>query len=706
MTSPKSPPTIKRLEQTVVNRIAAGEIIHRPANALKELIENSLDAGSTQIQILVKDGGLKLLQIQDNGHGIRREDMGIVCERFTTSKLRKFDDLSQIATHGFRGEALASISHVAHVTITTKTAESKCAFRATYSDGKLVPPRPGQSADPKPCAGNDGTQITAEDLFYNVPTRRKALKSPSEEYNRILDIVSRYAVHNAGVAFTCRKQGTTAADIQTISSASTVDTIRQIYGSSVANELLPVEREFPELEFKMSAYVSNANYSTKRMTLLLFINNRAVESSSIKKMIEGVYAALLPKGAHPFVYLSLEINPRNVDVNVHPTKREVHFLNEEHVVNAVSDAFQNRLENANTSRTFLTQTLLPGVLDIPEPSSAPKPAKVAVYNTVRTDGRLNTLDTFLDPSVPSKRLQSTSSTDGTNNGQEQDDAVSQVDELNSRGMTPKVKRPRIEVRLTSVLNLRKEVKRSEHTGITALFSNHTFVGCVDDALALIQHERSLYLVNYAVASEELFYQVVLNEFCNFGRLNLSEPVDIRASVLLAIEAEERKGNLPDQLRSADEIAKAISDTMVSRAEMLEEYFCMTVTEDGHLKSLPMLLRGYIPTMDKLPMFLLRLGTEVDWETERGCFETLARELAVFFCAEPPLKVGETEEDETLYKEQHERYLWQVQHLIFPSFKTHFVASGRLGKSGDESGTTKFITQLANLADLYKIFERC
>lgn len=131
--------------------------------------------------------------------------MAIVCERFTTSKLSSFADLHSIATYGFRGEALASISHVAHVTITTKTADSPCAYRALYSDGALKPAKGGQSADPKPCAGNNGTQITAEDLFFNTPIRIKALQSAAEEYRHILDVVTRYAVHNAGVSFTCRK---------------------------------------------------------------------------------------------------------------------------------------------------------------------------------------------------------------------------------------------------------------------------------------------------------------------------------------------------------------------------------------------------------------------------------------------------------------------------------------------------------------------
>ncbi|XP_051624554.1 DNA mismatch repair protein Mlh1 isoform X2 [Manacus candei] len=256
---------IRRLDEAVVNRIAAGEVIQRPANAIKEMIENCLDAKSTSIQVIVKEGGLKLIQVQDNGCGIRKEDLNIVCERFTTSKLQKFEDLANISTYGFRGEALASISHVAHVTVTTKTADAKCAFRATYSDGKIKAP-------PKPCAGNQGTQITVEDLFYNVNTRRKALKNPNEEYAKILEVVSRYAIHNSGISFSVKKQGDTVSDVRTLSNASTVDNIRSIFGNAVSRELIEVGCEDANLAFKMKGYITNANYSVKKCIFLLFIN--------------------------------------------------------------------------------------------------------------------------------------------------------------------------------------------------------------------------------------------------------------------------------------------------------------------------------------------------------------------------------------------------------------------------------------------------
>eukprot|EP00039_Didymoeca_costata_P009529 m.126403 g.126403 ORF g.126403 m.126403 type:complete len:777 (-) comp14516_c0_seq5:121-2451(-) len=414
------PRRIKKLDEAVVNRIAAGEIIQRPANALKEMIENSLDAGAKSISVVVKDGGLKVLQIQDDGCGISLDDFGIVCERFTTSKLEKFEDLQSIATYGFRGEALASISHVAHVFITSRTASSPCAYKAKYSDGVMVPVSKGQPPEPRPSAGNKGTQILVEDLFYNVTTRRKALNSASEEFARVYEVVSRYAIHNAGVAFSLKKHGEITAAVRTVTGASKLDNIRSVFGSKVANELIEIACEDDSLKFKMKGLASNANYSQKKGVFILFINQRLVNSGSIKRAIDHVYTTYLPKGMHSFIYLSLELAPRNIDVNVHPTKMQVHFLNEDTIIDRIQAALSEKLTGGNQSRTYLTQTLLPGASVAQQQQGSSKISssretsnskddvgvkrkssggdgkqKLYDHELVRTDSRAQTMDAFV-----------------------------------------------------------------------------------------------------------------------------------------------------------------------------------------------------------------------------------------------------------------------------------------------------------------------
>jgi DNA mismatch repair protein MLH1 len=329
---------------------------------LKELLENSVDAGSTVISITVKEGGNKMLQVQDNGHGVREEDLAHVCERHTTSKLRTYKDLEGIGTLGFRGEALASITFVAHLTLTTMLhGEASHGLRATYRDGKMEEPQP------TPCASVPGTIVTVEDLFYNVITRKKALKNSSEEYARILDVVGRYAVFKTGISFTCKKHGDNRTDIRTAVLNSRVDNVRAVYGAAVANNLLPMNltvggnvntvseetrgnldlpsegcepgssdasaetRQSKQGEklgdgtvaFTLEALVSNASYSTKKTVLVLFINNRLVECPPLKHACEKVYARLLPKAGKPFLFMALEMPDKHVDVNVHPTKKEV-----------------------------------------------------------------------------------------------------------------------------------------------------------------------------------------------------------------------------------------------------------------------------------------------------------------------------------------------------------------------------------------------
>ncbi|OLL23043.1 hypothetical protein NEOLI_001282 [Neolecta irregularis DAH-3] len=524
------PRPIKALDATVVNRIAAGEVGGRKLSPLidLELIENSIDARSTSIDILVKDGGLKLLQITDNGHGVRKDDMAILCERFTTSKLQTFEDLSSIATYGFRGEALASISHVAHMTVTTRTASSDCAWRACYSDGKLVAAKNGISAEPKPTAGRQGTQITAEDLFYNVPTRRKAFKNTNEEYSRIVDVVSRYAVH-------CEGHGDNNYSVSTMAKASSLDNIRQIYGHAVASETVAFSCSNTKFGFQAKGLITNANYHAKRMIMLLFINHRLVESSSLKKNIEATYSTFLPKGSHPFINISIEIEPHRVDVNVHPTKREVHFLNQEEIIDDICAALQRKLASTDTSRSFKTQTLLPGVKPVELPATVEDLSKVRKpyeKHMVRTDSRDKTLDSHF---TPLKEVKSN---------------ISQV----SSPICKTTDRRRVHIRLSSIKELRSQVRDTMHSALTEVFASHTFVGIVDETrrLAAIQHGTKLYLVDYGAISFDLFYQIGLTDFGNFGVILLNPPLEISALLELAASSQDGEDAVMSDINSPEQ----------------------------------------------------------------------------------------------------------------------------------------------------------
>ncbi|KAH6996203.1 histidine kinase-like ATPase [Ilyonectria sp. MPI-CAGE-AT-0026] len=703
--SKKHASELQALDPNVVNKIAAGEIIVAPVHALKELIENAVDAGSTSLEILAKDGGLKLLQITDNGCGIQKEDLAILCERHTTSKITSFEDLSSIATYGFRGEALASISHIAHLTVTTKTKDSDLAWRATYQDGKLAPAKQGQSAEPKGVAGRPGTQITVEDLFYNINARRKAFRSFPDEFNKIIDMVGRYAVHCKGVGFTCKKAGESSTSLSIQAQATVIDRIRQIHGSSVANELIKFETSEDRWGFKAEGYTTNANYSVKKTTLLLFINHRCVESTHIKKAMEQMYSNFLPKQGHPFVYLSLEIEPARVDVNVHPTKREVHFLNEDEIIQAICEHIETKLAAVDTSRTFMTQTLLPGVKAAdpsPRTDNDGTPGRVTPL-TKRPRRNSNDL---VRTDTSERKITSMFSRAGLNQSSGSTDRSEQALPVPEDLDYETIDRASVPCRLSSVKELRSEVREGIHDELTEIFASHTFVGVVDDhrRLAAIQGGVKLYLIDYGHTCFEYFYQVGLTDFGNFGTIRFSPSLDLREMLRMAAEVEKNAVCSPDEDFDVETLVDRVSSQLVERREMLQEYFSLEISPAGELVSIPLLIKGYTPPLVKLPRFLLRLGPHVDWGDEKGCFETFLRELATLYVPEPlPALPGDDESlrtedvpNEIRVRRQHVRYA--VQNIFFPAFKARLVATKSLMEQG--------VLEVASLKGLYRVFERC
>ncbi|KAI6158071.1 histidine kinase-like ATPase [Pisolithus tinctorius] len=685
--SSQNPLPIHRLHQSLINRIAAGEIIHRPASALKELLENCLDARATSIKITVKDGGMKLLQIQDNGCGIRRSDLPILAERFTTSKISSFSDLSRITTYGFRGEALASISHVARLSVVTKTRSEAHAWKACYLDSVLVPSKPGQTPDPKPCAGVDGTIITIEDMFYNTPIRLSALRSPSEEYAKVLDVVTKYAVHNPAISFLCKKAGSPSPEISTSPASDILQAIRSLYGHAIAKELLRVDVtseqskdgiDDPE-RWSAEAYCTNANFQAKKMVFLLFINHRLVESSPLRRAIESVYSGFLPKGAFPFVYLSIEMDPRSVDVNVHPTKREVLFLNEEAIVERISDAIQQNVVGQSQSRVFEYQTATKTMMDLQK-----------AHPLVGLKAILTTVDSLLlVQKTLSQHKVRTSLQDRTLESMLPVNDPSRSDDSSGRAVRLKdIKESQCS--LTSIAELRQSVVKNVHHDLTEIIRNHVFVGIVDNirCLSLIQHSTKLYLINHATLAEEMFYQLALMQFGNYRRLRLDPHPPLRTLVELAVNTEsgtERSG------LQKSEIVDRIARTLVDRREMLSEYFALDISESGDVLTLPHLLKEYTPDLNKLPTFLMRLGPQVDWKSERECFESFMRELAYFYSPASGVWSGDG-------AGQEKSAAWQTEHILFHALRRFFIAPRSLLDND--------VVQVANLPDLYRVFERC
>ena len=628
---------------------------------------------------------------------MQSKDLPILCERFTTSKLKEFDDLLSIGTYGFRGEALASISHVAHLKVTTRTADSSNAWQAQYADGKLIPAKSGQE-NPKRIHGKIGTQLTVEDLFYNIPIRRRSFRSPSEEYAKILDVVAKHAVHCAGVGFSIKKHGDPGVGFAVKAEATTLDRIRTAHGAQLARELLEFEVKDDKLGFEATGLVSNANYNVKKTTLLLFINHRSVDSSAIKKAVEQTYAVFLPKGGHPFVYLSIQIEPNRVDVNIHPTKREVHFLNEDEIIDSVCSAIQERLAQVDASRTFKIQTIIPSAAPIGsstktdaignshhlqhDPHGLPSSKRPYENNLVRTDSKMRKITSMLPPSLTAN---------STVDDVEQEAGEGMIYERNDKEQVP--------IRLTSIKNLRAEVREQQHEGLTDVFGSLIYVGVVDgnSRLVSIQSGVRLYLVDYGLISNEFFYQVGLSDFGNFGRIKLKPSPDLREILNIAATVEKDTRGEDDAPGLTDAVEK-VFDQLMSRRTMLEEYFSIDISDEGELLSIPLLLKGYMPCLAKLPTFLYRLGPYVSWTSEMECFQTLLVELASFYTPEqlPALKGTEIDDNEQVAQRRRELD-YALEHVLFPAFRSRFLPT---------LGSLKGVLEIADLKGLYKVFERC
>ncbi|KAG1639227.1 hypothetical protein G6F44_008042 [Rhizopus delemar] len=571
---------ISKLDPSVIKRIAAGETIQRPVNVIKEMMENSLDAGSKHIHISVTKSGFDMIKVKDDGHGIQRDDLSIICERHTTSKIETFSDLSQLSTFGFRGEALASISNVSNV----------------------------------------------QGLFENMPQRRKALKSGQEEYGHIQTCVQNYAIHYYQISFILKREE--VVDLNYPSEQAQIDRIQRVLGKFVASHVKCTE--YCNKRYKCTLLYSDMTeaYPTKEKNavFILFVNNHLVDNLKMKRQLYKVYADMKTNYKPPFLYISLRIDPSHVDVNVHPTKKELYLLNEQNILHDLCQLLHDSislplLKDKQEKRDRVPQTK--ATLDhyFKKVSRKDDHDHQSVLPTSQQEVPKHTPDSHRPqrhrkntkpwPLIETKKTVVSGSKEGAVrrlNKASDDDDIDVVPILE--------KSVEEEEDFKRIVQIQKEINQAKDKNLSRLLTGHELIEYVDSNLVVSAYNDRYYLMNPSVISEEFFYQVIIHQFGQFGLLTLSEPVSLRACFCLMTQSEQ-------ELRQ-------LQNAVIDQRDILNHQFRFSVTLDGQLESLPMLIKNYVPSVERLPLLLYNIATQVHWEVEVDRLKGLAREFALFY----------------------------------------------------------------------------
>ena len=320
------------LDELTINKIAAGEVIERPASVVKELVENSIDAGATNITVEIQNGGISKIRIIDNGSGMSKDDLEFAFERHATSKIRKAADLENVKSMGFRGEALASIAAIAHVELVSKTEDDNIGHKIVVEGGKIL--------EIEDSASQKGTTITVSNLFFNTPVRYKFLKKDFTEAGYIEDAVTRIAIANPNIAIKLINGNKTI--IQTNGNGDLKTVIYTIYGKEIAEGLLEVNYEYEGI--KVTGAIGKPEIArNNRSYQMFFVNKRYIKDKTLSAGVEQAFKGLIPIGKYGVVVLNIEIEPNKIDVNVHPTKLEIRFQEEQKVFKAIYHSVKDTL---------------------------------------------------------------------------------------------------------------------------------------------------------------------------------------------------------------------------------------------------------------------------------------------------------------------------------------------------------------------------
>lgn len=534
-------PQIQVLDQITIDKIAAGEVIERPASIVKELVENSIDAKAASVTVEIQDGGISLIRVTDNGSGIEREDIRNAFLRHSTSKIRKVEDLAHIASLGFRGEALSSISAVTRTELITKTKEDTFGTRYVIEGGVE------QSLED--AGAPDGTTFLVRQLFYNVPARRKFLKTPMTEAGHVQDLLMRLALSHPEVAFTFINNGQTK--MRTSGNGKLKDVIYSIYGREAAANLI-------ELDYSMDGLVMKGYLGKPVITRgnrnfeNYFVNGRYVKNAMLSKAIEDAYKDFLMQHKFPFVAIHFQVDGEKIDVNVHPTKMEMRFQRQQDVYNIVYEGVH---------RTLLEPELIPQVeapapkvISQPKsespfllkPKTAPQPMekkpeekeephdeayfmkkmkeRVLSYHQRNSSAEVAKKEQIFRPQAQAERIK---------------DALARAKEVEKQPQKQAEEQPEL-IRETPVYETKPVTEEKaeqlnlfeEHLLKREKKAEYKLIGQVFETYWLVEFENSLYIIDQHAAHERVLYERTLKEMKNreFTAQYLSPPIILSLSM--------------------------------------------------------------------------------------------------------------------------------------------------------------------------------
>lgn len=476
---------VRLLDDHVANQIAAGEVIERPASVVKELVENSIDAGATRIEVEFRNGGASLMRIEDNGDGMNHDDALLSLERHATSKIQKVKDLDGLTTMGFRGEALPSIASVSRFQLQSREADSESGTEILIDGGKMLHVRD--------CGMPQGTRMTISKLFNTVPARRKFLKSKTTESAHIVQCVRLYALAHPEIGFSLLDDG--RALFQSPACSTLKSRISEVFGKQIGNNLIEVDAK--EDGMHMHGLIGKPSLSrSSRHEMLFFVNNRPIENKTLSYALVESYYGHIPKGRYPVAFLFLDIDPERVDVNVHPAKREIRFREE-----AKTRGFAVRtLLEALRAETESYQTIKPVDVRLPKAESKAEDVVLSRRASVAAKSKAS-------PAEPKRRL------------------------VQSAEVAKPIAKAEPKARIESAeANPRPEVAPVETQPQEPEAKNWTYLGWAQGEFATFDTGAGVVLLNIRAAQQRILYEQMIKDFASSSvrcqKLLLAQPVEL------------------------------------------------------------------------------------------------------------------------------------------------------------------------------------